>query len=154
VLATVAGDAADARAVVLREVDRGGRRLLVFTDARSPKVAQLRAHPLGMLVAWSPELTWQVRLKVAISVETEGLAAASRWARLRLSRAAQDYQSPLPPGTRLDGAPAFPSGPVVADRCHFAVLQAQVLSVDWLELHAEGHRRAMFDAQGARWLAP
>jgi hypothetical protein len=29
-----------------------------------------------------------------------------------------------------------------------------VEAVDWLELHAEGHRRALFDAQGARWVAP
>jgi hypothetical protein len=34
------------------------------------------------------------------------------------------------------------------------VVTAQVTAVDWLELHAEGHRRARFDQQGARWLAP
>jgi hypothetical protein len=39
-------------------------------------------------------------------------------------------------------------------RGHFAVVTAQVLTTDWLELHAEGHRRALFDAEGRRWLAP
>jgi hypothetical protein len=29
-----------------------------------------------------------------------------------------------------------------------------VAAVDWLELHADGHRRAAFDDQGARWLVP
>jgi hypothetical protein len=36
----------------------------------------------------------------------------------------------------------------------FAVVTAQVQSLDWLELHAEGHRRARFESQGARWLQP
>ena len=39
-------------------------------------------------------------------------------------------------------------------REYFAVVSAQVLSIDWLELHREGHRRAVFDAQGARWVQP
>jgi pyridoxamine 5'-phosphate oxidase len=34
------------------------------------------------------------------------------------------------------------------------VLTASVLAVDWLELHADGHRRAVFDAKGRRWVAP
>jgi hypothetical protein len=34
------------------------------------------------------------------------------------------------------------------------VLFARVDSLDWLELHRDGHRRARFDADGARWLQP
>jgi hypothetical protein len=29
-----------------------------------------------------------------------------------------------------------------------------VQSIDWLELHADGHRRAIFDETGARWVQP
>ena len=36
----------------------------------------------------------------------------------------------------------------------FAVITAQVLTIDWLELHREGHRRAIFDKDGARWVQP
>jgi hypothetical protein len=41
------------------------------------------------------------------------------------------------------------------DRSHFALLEAQVLSIDWLELHVQGHRRARFgnDATSC-WLQP
>ena len=35
-----------------------------------------------------------------------------------------------------------------------AVVTAKVRSVDWLELHADGHRRAHFGADGAQWLQP
>jgi len=75
---------------------------------------------------------------------------SSRWARIKLTPAAQDYISPLPPGSPLGAVPA----PERQSREHFAVLTARVQSIDWLELHAEGHRRASFDATGRRWLAP
>jgi len=37
---------------------------------------------------------------------------------------------------------------------HFALLSAQVLEMDWLELSRNGHRRANLRADGWRWLAP
>lgn len=150
VLATRDGDEADARVVVLREVDAEAHELLIYTDARSAKVAQAAAHPQAMLVLWSPRLSWQLRLRVVLDTETSGLAVSSRWARIKLTPAAQDYLSPLAPGSPL-GSPVQPER---TSREHFAVLTARVLSIDWLELHAEGHRRARFDAQGRRWLAP
>jgi hypothetical protein len=67
-----------------------------------------------------------------------------------MTPAAQDYLSPLPPG-----APVEPLRPERSTRDHFAVVHARVQAIDWLELHAEGHRRALFDQQGqGRWLTP
>lgn len=149
-LATLDGDLPQLRNVVLREADAPARTLTFYTDARSPKVAQISARPQAMLLAWSPALGWQLRLRVHLAVQTSGLAVSSRWAKLKLSPAAQDYLSPLPPGATLDGpAPA----PQRDSRSHFAMVTAQVLAMDWLELHAAGHRRALFEpgAQG-RWL--
>jgi len=152
VLATVQDGAADARTVVLREVDARQNEFLVYTDARSAKVAQLQRHPRGMLVMWSPRLGWQLRCSVMMSLETSGLSASSRWARIKLSPAAQDYLSPLPPGTPIETPAAPIHDPVTRD--HFAVIQAKVLTIDWLELHEQGHRRALLDANGPRWLQP
>ena len=149
VLATVDGDAADARAVVLREVDAAGRRLLIYTDARAPKVAQLTSHPIGTLLMWSAALGWQLRCRVRLVFEDSGLSVASRWATLQHSRAAQDYLSLRPPGAALDAGE-----PVAASREHFGVVTATVLSIDWLDLHPDGHRRAVFGERGARWLQP
>ena len=171
VLATVDasnGTTADARSVVLRDLDAATRTLLIYTDARSPKAAQLAAHPGGALVLWSAALGWQLRLKVALTLETSGLRVSSRWARLKLTPAAQDYLSPLPPGAAIDGGDNG-SGPGTRTRTgtnidnlaaerqsrdHFAVLAAQVQAVDWLDLHPEGHRRALFSAAGAVWVTP
>jgi pyridoxamine 5'-phosphate oxidase len=149
VLATTDGDVGDARTVVLRAADAAERRVLLYSDARAAKVAQLAEHPLATLVLWSPALAWQLRLRVQCSPRTEGLAASSHWERLKLTGAAQDYLSALAPGSPLDAAQGLRG-----EREHFALIEAQVHSVDWLELHPEGHRRARFDADGARWLQP
>ena len=51
VLATRSGETADARTLVLRELDRDERALLFYTDARSAKVLQIAERPSGTLVA-------------------------------------------------------------------------------------------------------
>ena len=153
VLATATGDGADARTVILREVDTDARVLRIFTDERAAKVAQLMSHPIGTVVMWSRALGWQLRCRVRLTVQSQGLAATSRWALVKLSPSAQDYLSPLPPGAPLEGAaPTLPTLPF--PQPHFAIVEAQVLAIDWLELHRDGHRRAVFDAEGARWVQP
>ena len=150
VLATSDGDEAQARTIVLREVDAPARELVFYSDARSAKVAQIEARPVGTLLGWSAALGWQLRMRVQMDVQLSGLKVSSRWARLKLTPAAQDYLSPLPPGSTLAGPPR----PERSTREHFAVITAQVLLIDWLELHAEGHRRARFAVDGAEWLQP
>jgi hypothetical protein len=55
-------------------------------------------------------------------------------------------------------APGDPLGNTISargERAHFALLEAGVQSIDWLELHAQGHRRARFSIDAtARWLQP
>lgn len=150
VLATTDGRIGDARTVVLREAQRSVALLRLYSDSRSAKVTQARTHPEGTLVAWSPALGWQLRIRVHVDVVTDGLELSSRWAQLKLTPAAHDYLSALPPGSALDGAPASRG-----DRAHFSLLEARVLSIDWLELDARGHRRARFAAgEAATWLQP
>jgi hypothetical protein len=115
-------------------------------------VWQIGQQPAGMLVLWSAALGWQLRLRVALEVATSGLGVSSRWARLKMTPAAQDYLSPLPPGSVLPDGPA--PTPERSTREHFCVVTARALSIDWLELHAQGHRRAIFDAAGPRWVVP
>ena len=148
-LATVDGVEADVRTVVLREAQAAQRSLVIYTDARSRKVGQLRQHPRASLLAWSPTLSWQLRIRVSIAVEDEGPEVARRWSQLQYSPAAQDYLSAVPPGEALLERQDSPGS-----RGHLALLRAQVQALDWLELHPEGHRRAVFDAQGARWVQP
>ena len=152
VLATVNGEAADARTVVLREVNSREKQLVFYTDERAGKVAQLLNHPHGTAVMWSRKLGWQLRCRVRLSVEMSGLPASSRWARIRLTPAAQEYLSAVGPGTPLPDVIHRAGGEVPRD--YFSVISGDVEAIDWLELHRAGHRRAIFDAQGARWVQP
>jgi hypothetical protein len=150
VLATVDADqTADARTVLLREVQADSREITFYTDARAQKVGQIRANPHGTVVMWSSRMGWQLRLKVRLRVDTGGPDAVARWTEMKLSPVVHDYLSPMAPGTPL-AEPSKERG----GRGFFALIRAQVLSVDWLELHPDGHRRAVFDLQGARWVQP
>ena len=149
VLASVATDgSADARSVVLREVLPEQRRVVFYTDDRSPKLAQLRHAPRATLVCWSRRLGWQVRLRAHCRPVSDEAALAARWQRVADSPAAADYMAQRAPGTDLTAAAGAGEQP------HFAVVEVEVLAIDWLELHRAGHRRAAFDAAGARWLQP
>ena len=148
-LATVEGEQAHARSVTLRGADAAAQRLVFYTDDRSPKLAQLQRNPLGTLLAWCRQLSWQVRLQVRLVQETDASLVSERWARLRMTPAAQDYLSPLAPGE-----PLTHPGQERGSREHFSIVNAEVLSLDWLELHPEGHRRALFSAGGPQWVQP
>ena len=151
VLATIGGTAnqpsPDARNVVLREVNASAKQLTIYTDSRAEKSQQIAAHPTGTVVMWSRRLGWQLRCRVRLSLQTSGPAVASRWESVKLSPAAQDYLSPLAPGMPLTESAIAP-----ATQHHFAVITASVTSIDWLELHREGHRRAVFGDQPPAWL--
>ena len=72
VLATLDGERADARSVVLRDIEASASTLLIYTDERSAKARQVERHPLGTLVLWSDPLGWQLRLRVHLSLQTSG----------------------------------------------------------------------------------
>jgi hypothetical protein len=152
----------DARTVVLRQVDAGAGLLTFYTDNRSPKVAQLQAQGQAMLVFWSARLSWQLRLRVACSVITSGPEVEVLWQGVKQSAAAGDYLSPLPPGAVLPQGSSTVNVETVsvetakapAPPHSFALLRAQVLQMDWLELSRDGHRRAQLSANTWDWLTP
>lgn len=150
VLATVdAGGLPQARTVVLREVRPASEQLLIYTDARSPKVGELLAQPHATLLCWSAQLHWQLRLQLSVTVLREGYETQHAWERVKQSPSAGDYLAARAPGEPLAAGPeAELSEP------QLAVLVGRVLSMDWLELGRAGHRRARLDAQVVQWLVP
>jgi general stress protein 26 len=147
----------DARTVVLRQVDTVAAQLTFYTDNRSPKVAQLHAQAAAMLVFWSARLSWQLRVRVACSVITAGPEVEALWQGVKQSAAAGDYLSPRPPGAVLPpdrGAADTTKASAAAPTHSFALLRAQVLQMDWLELSRDGHRRAQLIANTWEWLTP
>lgn len=153
VLATLAQDGGPlARTVVLRRADALLGQLDIYTDSRSPKVAQLRAQPLAQFVFWSARLSWQLRVRAQVVVITHGPQVDALWQLVRQSASAGDYLSVAVPGEPLAADPGL--GEAASPAVSFAVLRAQVLEMDWLELSRNGHRRAQVGAQTWRWLTP
>lgn len=141
--------APQARTVVLREADADGQRLVFFTDHRSPKVVEFAAQPAGMLVFWSRALSWQLRVAVDIRIETGGEQVAAAWEQIRSTAAAADYLSLQAPGSPLQG-----NSRDSAEQHALGIIRAAVRSIDWLELSARGHRRALLTGAGVQWLVP
>lgn len=153
VLATVASDGTpNARTVVLRSVDAAQQALRIYTDARSPKVSELAQAPHALFVFWSARLNWQLRVRVTATIVTDGHELQALWQRVQQSAAAADYLASAAPGNPRSEAP---SNTEAADGVnHFAVVNAQVLEMDWLELGRGGHRRARLLPDDWQWLTP
>ena len=153
VLATVGCDGSpNARTIVLRKVDAKLLTLCFYTDARSEKVSELAKEPKAVFVFWSPRLNWQLRVKAEISISTKGPELQTLWQRVQQSASAADYMASASPGTeRPEG---YSSAQTLSDDHHFALLNAQVLQMDWLELGRGGHRRASMSADTWQWLVP
>ena len=139
----------DARTVILRAVDLNSNMLTFYTDSRSPKVSQLLTNPNALLVFWSKRLNWQLRIKVSISVITDGELHQKTWAIVKQSASAKDYLSLIAPGELLTN-----NNEPQQVTAHFAVLIAQAVSIDWLELNRNGHQRASITSNSFNYTAP
>lgn len=154
VLATASADGSvNARTVVLRAADRNEAHLQIFTDGRSPKILEITDSPSALFVFWSSKLSWQLRIRVRVSALTTGATVDALWDRIKQSASAGDYLSRLAPGSLL-GSDSSAMVEAAHTHSHFAVLSAQVIEIDWLELAREGHRRAKFTADAWEWLTP
>ena len=154
VLATVCKNSlVNARTVVLRTADLTQGQIQIFTDARSTKVTEIAETSSAVVVFWSSKLSWQIRVRVDISALTTGPVVAALWDRVKQSASAGDYLSPSAPGSLLssDASEAVEIGHVEPN---FAVLNAQVREIDWLELARTGHRRARLTSDSWEWLTP
>lgn len=138
-----------ARTVVLREADEAKQCLTVYTDHRSPKAIELAVCREAIYVFWSSALNWQLRVATEVTVEVEGDRVQQAWDRVRHTAGAADYLSLQAPGSPL--GPGEKGG---AERHALGVIVSTVTSIDWLELSANGHRRALLGDGRLRWLVP
>ncbi len=146
------------RTVVLRGFDPAGRLLLLHSDVRTAKIAEIRDEPRVMVHAWDARSQVQLRIGGRAWLRL-GDAARSDWDRLH-PRSRATYAAALTPGTPLvdpaeaDQARLNPSEALL----NFAVIDVVIDSLDWLRLARTGHRRARFTWAGstetACWAVP
>lgn len=173
-LATVdAAGLPSVRTVVLRGCDPERRRLLCHSDARAPKVRSLLERPAAAWLFYDAEHKVQVRAVTRVSVHRVDALADRQWEATGPS-SRRAYLAPATPGVDTADAAASPNLPAsvrgrvpepeetLPGRENFAVLAAEVLSLDVLHLHHAGHVRVRADldappggaSAGARFVEP
>lgn len=145
-----------ARTVVLRQADAAMWILRVYTDARSPKCAELVAQPLAQLTFWSKRLHWQLRVSALATVDFKGEEVDAAWEKMKQSPAAIDYLSELPPGhVQTSSDPLVEKTRFALKEHHLAILSFKVCEMDWLALSKDGHRRAkLTPTHSVEWFVP
>ncbi len=165
-LATGTADGADARTVVLRQVDAEHKSVWFHTDARAEKVLQLEAHPNATLLIWDEGRQVQLRLVVEARLHTDDYVADEHWKNLWVG-SRKMYLSEHRPGSEQPAPyPGFPphlgenlptDRESEAGRPNFAVFECRVITLEYLHLSRAGQTRAQFQYEPVAkmtWLAP
>ncbi|MCM0036586.1 MAG: pyridoxamine 5'-phosphate oxidase family protein [Burkholderiaceae bacterium] len=143
----------NARTLVLRAVDRQANQFQIYTDSRSSKAEEITQQKNAMFVFWSKKLNWQLRVRVNVNVSTNSSHAQTLWQQVKQTASASDYTSTSAPGIPISSeVQAVQQNEMHAT--HFAVITADVIEMDWLELASNGHRRARISLDAWTWLTP
>lgn len=161
----------DMRTVVLRRVDRDERLICCHTDSRSPKVSELRACARVGWLFYDQKARVQIRAHGHCTVHSgpDDTIAFETWRDVKPdSRVC--YSAPYAPSVEVGSWESNqPSDEEkVAARSisdskpppeSFSVLATVLDSIEWLELHHDGHRRIRFRMPDAtdiksNWLTP
>lgn len=165
-IATNTPEGADARTVVLRQVEPVKRYVWFHTDARADKVIQLEAFPRATLLFWDEKSQTQLRLITETRLHTDDNVADEHWKNLWVGGRKTYLSEQVPGSEQPEPYPGFPVHlgedlPTEADseagRKNFAVIECRVLSMEYLHLGRGGQTRALFQYEPARkltWLAP
>lgn len=153
VLATVSPEGTpEARILVLRAVDSQARQLELHGDSRSAKFRAIAQTPAVELCFWDSGAALQLRVKGVARAIADSAVRESAWARVP-DDSRHNYRSESQPGTPLppDGGRQLADG-----FAHFAILQVDVLQLEWLWLGSAAlpaHARGRASWDGAQWNA-
>ncbi|MEM1136159.1 MAG: pyridoxamine 5'-phosphate oxidase family protein [Bacteroidota bacterium] len=127
------------RTVILRDVLISERKLIFFTDYRSPKVMQLKAQPKASLLFYHYKKKLQLRISGIVTLYNKDSLAKKYLSKLP-EIALKDYLSITAPGKKVNNSlnelltykKAFEN---------FTVVQIETTKIDYLQLKLEGHER-------------
>lgn len=170
VIGTVRADGTPSqRVMVLRAFDPATATLRFHTDSRAAKVDELGLGAPISVLAYDPAAKRQFRLSGTGRIELHGDTADKAWNDATLF-ARRCYLADPAPGTLSDipvsGLPSDIEGrkpendaEVAPGRANFAVLLAEIETIEFLHLAHTGHRRAIFELQPdgswhGQWLVP
>lgn len=150
-LATSYEGVPQARYVVLRKVDEF-LNLLLYTDARTPKVLEIQANQQVSVLLYHPQKRVQVRIQADASIHQADELAKLHWSRVQ-GDAQKAYNSKLTPGTDISSPEdAFEWHEELSSDNFFAVVSLKPSSFELLQLNGLEHFRAKFEFTNERWM--
>ncbi len=167
VLASQSSEGISQRTVVLRKVNPSQRSLLIHTDTRSPKVAQIQANPQVSWLFYDDKRKWQYRMLGRATIHQGDLICEELW-QASGPGSLKIYLTAFPPGAPLS-VPGTGIPPALEDKmlhredvapgkANFCAIRTEIHLIDWLYLDRQGHRRAQFNyVEGAwqsQWINP
>ncbi|MDW3648768.1 MAG: pyridoxamine 5'-phosphate oxidase family protein [Bacteroidia bacterium] len=144
------------RYIVLRELSKAGS-MLFYTDARSPKVAELQQKPASSLLFYHPQKALQIRVTGKMLIHQKDSLCKEHWKRIQgIVRRA--YTPHIQPGTVIENPEAAHVWPEDMTDEYFAILEFIPDSFDLLQLNRLEHLRLEFRKKKedweVNWLAP
>ncbi len=138
----------EARTVVSRRVSNT-LQLLIFTDARSPKVAQIQKNNRVSALFYHPKQKLQVRMQGEASLIDDTHPDYPQYLhQVKSSPLVQDYTTLQAPGSLLtDDQISIDHG----DTLHFLAIQVTPHRLDVLKLDRTQHQRAQYTKNGEHW---
>ena len=158
-----------ARVIVVRKFLPDERILLFHTDLRSPKIVEIERNKQIAWLFYHPSEKLQVRIsgKAKIHFDENDVLKLKQWQgtwnfgrRCYMGKAPSQFAQNATSGlleaiaevepTTEESEAGFPN---------FAVISTKINSIDYLELHAKGHRRSLFTWREngeleVNWLTP
>ena len=160
-LATYGPRGIQQRIVVLRDVMRPARLLRSYSDVRTQKVADLQQQPTAHWLFYDHGSKEQLRVQCQVLVHHQDALARALWNDIP-PKGRGDYVGPVAPGTHTsqytDNLPTeFSDEPTEENTSqgfdNFAVLDGEVMALDFLKLRRDGHLRAQFQWQESEWVS-
>ena len=149
VLSTEHHGEVNSRWVVFRKYTNDSK-LLIYTDARSKKCAELKENPNASLLFYHDRHKLQIRVHAKASIHQQDELNAKYWPGVKGSKPG-DYLSKLSPGERIsDRAMGFEKERELDDR-YFAILEFDLHKIDVLQLNGDRHIRAEFKKTDEEW---
>ena len=134
------------RTVVNRGYDAETRTLRFHTDARSPKLDELRRDPRASVHVYDPRAKLQLRMDVRAAIHVADMLRQAAWDATRdFSR--ECYRVVPAPGDVAESpsAIAFTPGDDPEEGVeNFVAVTLRIHALEWLYLAHQGHRRARF----------
>jgi pyridoxamine 5'-phosphate oxidase len=138
------------RIVVLRKFNEKKLKLNFHTDARSPKIKEIKKNNISNFVFYDYALKIQLRIKTQSKINNKNDVTKIEWDNTRLfSR--KCYLTEKDPSSKTnsaeDGIPFHLKGKEPSKEesekgyNNFAVIENQIKDIDWLYLNSSGHRR-------------